>query len=96
MIDWYNVFANSLWIIALAFALATISFARFEAHIHGIKLGKLLSKPDWQVKLNLAGLIFCLGLAATSSKTWEQVVWGVMTLLFAFQVWIAARSEVES
>ena len=44
MIDWYNLFANALWIFALALALATLGFARWGARMEGEKLKTVLNR----------------------------------------------------
>jgi len=93
MIEWYNLFANAIWIFALALVLAMISFARWEALSQGMKLREVLSLPAWQIKLNITGGIFCIGLALTSAKTWEQALWGVMAVLFGVQIWLIAKSS---
>jgi len=92
MIDWYNLFANALWIFALAFALAVIGFARWKASQDSTKLGMVLNQTGWQMALNTAGVVFCLGLAATSNKLWEQILWLVMGLLFVLQIGLAIWS----
>lgn len=91
MIDWYTLFSNSLWILALALALAVLGMARWGARQQGMKLGKVLNRPSWQIALNVCGIIFCFGLAATADRTWEQIVWLVMAVLFGVQIWIVAR-----
>jgi hypothetical protein len=93
MIDWYSLFANSLWIVALALALAVISFARWQAYQDDVKLGSVLNRPDWQVPLNIAGVIFCLGLTTTSQKLWEQILWLVMGILFVLQIGLAIWAQ---
>ena len=93
MINWYNLAANSLWIFALALALATISFARWEARSTGAKLGETLNLPGWQTPLNIAGVLFCGGLAATSDVTWERVLWLVLGVLFLVQVVMSRLSS---
>ena len=93
MIDWYNLAANSLWILALALALAAISFARWEAVQRREKLGQILNQRGWQVALHLAGVLFSLGLAATSDVGWERIVWLAMTIVFGVQmVWTAKNN----
>ena len=92
MIAWYNLFANALWIFALALVLAVLSYARWQAYQDGVKLGAMLNRPGWQMTLNIAGVIFCLGLAAASSKLWEQILWLVMGLLFVLQIGLALRA----
>lgn len=86
MINWYNLTANSLWIIALALALATLSFARWEARELDQRLGAILSQSKWQTALNLAGILFCGGLAATTEVIWERAVWGILAILFMIQL----------
>lgn len=86
MIDWVNLAANALWIIALSLALAVLSFASWEAKVGGERLRVVLSRPRWELALNLAGALFCLGLAATSDKMWEQALWLVLAGLYLFQI----------
>ncbi len=86
MIDWYNVFANSLWIFALALALATISFVRWEALSHDKNIYQVLTQPRWRKLLHIAGIVFSLGVAATVDVFWERVLWIVLALLFVVQV----------
>lgn len=86
MIDWLNLAANALWICALALALAVLSFASWEAKVGGERLRIVLSRPRWEFTLNLAGVLFCLGLAATSSKIWERALWLVLAGLYLFQI----------
>jgi hypothetical protein len=86
MIDWLNVAANSLWIVALALALATLSFARYVAHREGKKLGHVLSGAKWETLLNLSGALFCLGMASTTKIIWKQIIWTIMMVLFLIQL----------
>ncbi|MEA3350301.1 MAG: hypothetical protein U9Q82_06750 [Chloroflexota bacterium] len=87
MINWYNLFANSLWILALSLALGVISYTRWEAKQQGDRLRDRLDQPQRGIPLNLAGALFCLGLAATSHVWWEIVLWLLLFLLFMIQVW---------
>ncbi|PIX46865.1 MAG: hypothetical protein CO064_00530 [Anaerolineae bacterium CG_4_9_14_0_8_um_filter_58_9] len=86
MIDWLNLAANALWICALALALAVLSFASWEAKADGERLRVVLSRPRWEFTLNLAGALFCLGLAATSDRIWERALWLVLAGLYLFQI----------
>jgi hypothetical protein len=86
VIDWYNLAANALWIIALALALTVLSFASWEARVSGERLRVALSRPRWEFTLNLAGAMFCLGLAATSDRIWERALWLVLAGLYLFQI----------
>jgi hypothetical protein len=85
MIDWYNLASNALWIFALALALAVFSFAYWERCVTGERMRVILAKPRWEVGLNLAGTLFCLGLAATSDRIWGRVLWLVLMGLYLVQ-----------
>jgi hypothetical protein len=91
MIDWYNLAANALWIIGCAIALATLSFASFQAAMTKQKFTAHLKLPGMQIALNLAGMLFSLGLAATDDRLLVQVLWLVFAALFLFQMVAAIR-----
>lgn len=88
MINWYNLFANSLWILALALALATLSHARWQARRNSERLKDQLDHPRWGIPLNLSGVLFCLGLALTSDTWWEITLWGLLGISFIVQFWL--------
>ncbi len=89
MIDWFNVFANGLWIFSLALALAVISYARWEAIHRSLKLKAIINEYRWQVALNIAGMFFCAGLAFTTPVLWERILWWVLFVLFLIQIGLA-------
>jgi hypothetical protein len=86
MIDWYNLVMNSLWIFACALALATLSYASWQASISGEKFRKQLEQPGYQLFLNIAGLLFCIGLAGTSDVTWQRILWILLAVGFTVQI----------
>ena len=90
MIDWQGLVPNALWITGLSIALTVLSYTIWQARVSGESLRQHLSQAPNQVALNLAGLLFCLGLAGSSSRTWEQVVWLVLGLGFALQIGAAS------
>lgn len=85
MIDWYEVFSNALWIFGCAVALAAVSYASWEASVRSERLRDSLGRPKFRLALSLAGVLFCLGLAATSHTAIEIVIWLILTALFVFQ-----------
>jgi hypothetical protein len=86
MIDWFNLVANALWILACAIALATLSHASWAASLRHEKLGKILALRQYHTSINLAGILFCLGLAGTSHKWWEIMLWLIIGALFTGQL----------
>ena len=82
MINWFSLAINSLWILACAIGLATLSQASWVASLRHEKLQKILSLPHYQTSINLVGILFCLGLAGTSHKLWESVLWLILMELY--------------
>lgn len=94
MIDWPNLAFNTLWILGLALALVALSYASWEASVYHEKFRARLNRPPIQISLDLAGVLFCAGLAATSGKTYEVVLWAILGVAFAGQTvysWIQNR-----
>ncbi|MFV1948568.1 MAG: hypothetical protein ACC633_01395 [Anaerolineales bacterium] len=87
MINWFQLFTNSLWIFALALVLAVLSYARWESKMGKGRFNDLLNKPPGAFLINMAGLLFCLGLAMMDQAWWQRLLWGVLVLLFAAQIW---------
>lgn len=86
MIDWYTLLMNAVWIFACALALATLSYASWQASTHDEKFRVALGKTGNQVALNTAGLMFCAGLAGTSDVLWQRILWILLAMGFAYQI----------
>jgi len=82
MIDWFNLFANSLWILGCALAFSTLSYASWKASINQQKLRILLNALEYQRAFNFSGILFCIGLALTSERLFETILWGILAILF--------------
>jgi len=85
MIDWFSLAPNALWITGLAIALAIVSHASWQAALHHEKLRTWLGQPAYQIFFDLAAVLFCLGMAATSRRAWEIILWSVLAVLFVAQ-----------
>ena len=94
MIDWYNLLMNSLWILACALALATLSFASWQASVTREKFRKQLSQPGFQISFNIAGLLFCIGLAGTSEIIWQRVLWVLLAVGFSVQLGVELYKKI--
>jgi hypothetical protein len=86
MIDWFNLVANALWILACAIALATLSYASWAASLRHEKMRKILALPQYQTIMYIAGILFCVGLAGTSQKWWEILLLLIIVALFLGQM----------
>lgn len=82
MIDWTNLFANALWILGLSTGLADLSWASWQASATRTRLREQINRPVHQAWINFAGLLFSLGLAATTDRAWELFLWLALALLF--------------
>jgi len=95
MIDWFNLVMNSFWILGCTIALATLSYASWEASTVKEKFIIRLKQPGYQISLNIAGLLFCIGLAGTSDVVWQQILWGLLGLGFVFQIFMEIKRSRE-
>jgi hypothetical protein len=83
LINWLDVAFGALWILGLSIALATLSYASWQASIYKQSLRQRLALPGAQKAFSLAGLLFCAGLAGGAASTWEMILWVVLGLSFA-------------
>lgn len=86
MIDWINLGSNALWIVGLSIALAALSYASWDASNHHESFRSSLKKPGLMMSLNLAGLFFSLGMAATASSILVIILWMILAITFAAQI----------
>ena len=96
MINWLNLLFNTIWIIALALALAMISMAYYQAKQRAEKMGSLLNTPKFSVPLNMSGALFCLGMALTSERWWEILLWIVLLGMFFYQGYKISKLNIKS
>ncbi len=82
MIDWFHLLTNALWILACALALAAISYASWQASSQQKRLREILNGTGYQLLFNLAGLLFCLGLAGSDTQVWKIILWLVLAAAF--------------
>lgn len=82
MIDWISVGSNTLWILGCAIGLGTLSYASWQASVYNQKFTARLRSTPILACLNLAGLLFSLGLAATSDTAIEKILWLILAVAF--------------
>lgn len=86
MFDLVNLLSNAVWVFACALTLATLSYACWKSSTQKAKLLTVLRDYRYQIALNLSGVLFCVGQAATSNANWEIFIWILLAVLFAAQV----------
>ena len=87
MIQWWYVMANSIWILALALALAVFSIAYYQAQLGKVKIASNLGTPKFVIPLYVAGGLFSLGMALTTDTWWEIALWFVLMGLFFYEMY---------
>jgi len=94
MIDWLNLLTNSIWIFALALALAVFSIAYYQSQQRGEKIRSILNTPKYALPLNISGALFCLGMTLTSYRWWEIMLWVVLMVLFVIQIFQSIKYKM--
>jgi hypothetical protein len=80
MIDWQSLFLNSLWIVGLAILLAGFSYHYWLALETQQRVRLVWQRPSWQRFAWLGLAFFAAGLAGTSPRWWETVIWIIFLL----------------
>jgi hypothetical protein len=75
MIDFAQVAANALWVLGLALLLAVWSYARYEAHLEGVKTREMLGRLSYSLWINGGLLLFVVGMALTEDRWWARGLW---------------------
>lgn len=83
MINWSNLMGNTLWMLACAAALATVSHASWEASARKGKLLSVLKLPAYRLALVLAAISFCLGMCWIANSLVGTVLWLLLAAGFA-------------
>jgi hypothetical protein len=94
MIDWWNVFTNSLWIIGLACALAVFSRADWLASAESAGLRHALKETARRAEFTLALALASVGAGLGVVRAWERALWLLLAtalVLLAFRLWLGGR-----
>jgi hypothetical protein len=77
----WGIATNGLWIVGLAILLATWSYGRWAAQNARVKTRIKLQELRYALALDLGLLLFVIGMAATESRRWAQVIWALLGLV---------------
>ncbi len=72
-----------------------IQYCLLSAKQQEEKIRKLLSLSKYALPLSIAGAMFCLGMALTSARWWEILLWIVMMGLFGYQLFMIGKLKIE-
>jgi hypothetical protein len=81
MISWQSVLFHSAWILGLSILLATFSYHFWLAGQAGNKVIAQLGDTGFLRFFWLGIGLICVGLAGTSGRLWEIVLWAVLALV---------------
>ena len=96
MIDWIGIVVNGVWIFGLAVIVATLGyadwFATFHSHASRTRMRDVLRQTAFRIALWSGLALFCVGVALSGGRWWERVLWGVLAIMSAVEVWQAGRA----
>lgn len=93
LIPWRTVGFTALWILGLAVILTLLGFADYHAGVEGTRARQILHRPVYRAGINGGLTLFCLGLLGSSGAWWETILWGLLTLGFAYTAWRALKER---
>lgn len=83
MIDWWNVFTNSLWIVGLAAALAVLSYSDWLASTRGRGLRSALRRLARSRSFVASMALVCVGVGLGTTVWWQRGLWYLLAIGFA-------------
>jgi hypothetical protein len=93
LIDVWQVASNALWVLGLSVLLATWSFARYEAHMAGVKTREKFAELGYALVLNAGLLLFIAGMAATERRWWARGLWVLLGIGIVVDSVLRVRQE---
>ncbi len=75
MVNLWDIFFNSLWILGLAVLLGVWSYARYSAHVTGVRVRDKLNILKYALVLNCGLLLFLAGMALTEDRWYAKILW---------------------
>jgi hypothetical protein len=93
-----DVLIDALWILGLAGVFATFSYMDYYRHQRRWRWRDAWQRPCLLMPLSLSLTIFSLGVGLSGATAyqpapwWESAVWGVMTVIFAWQTFLYTQS----
>jgi len=89
MLDLRLLAGGALWILGLAICLAAYGYARWWAYQNNVRIRRVIGRPLFLIPLFVGLTVFCSGMALSTTRGWEIILWSVLAVLCAAQsVWI--------
>lgn len=87
MIDGWSLAVSALWILGLALGLAAASFAYWLPSSRKSTGLESHAPRNLRAFLAGAGVLFSIGWGLSTGETWERLVWCLLAVLLAIQMW---------
>ena len=91
MIDWFYVFANTLWILGLAVILASLSLTHWLANLQGQSFRRALTEPRVRLVNAVGFVMFTMALTLLVGPWWYKIGWIVVLALSIWEGYLAWR-----
>ena len=91
MIDWGNLAANTLWVLGSALALATFSYASWQASLDRKGILYHLGQEITLKSFDLSGIMVCMGLAYLSGSPILVALWCALGATFLVHFFFLLR-----
>jgi hypothetical protein len=92
VINWTDVGFSTIWIFGASIILATFSYLYWVSTVSKQSLREQMKRPGYQQPLWIGLVLIAVGMAGTSSRTWEAVVWIILALLGSVNLWHVTQS----
>ncbi len=93
VIEWSSVFFNGLWLVGSAVLLAGLSWHYWQAGEHKRPFRQQFQQPSFAQTGWIGLSLVTMGLAGTSSTTWETVLWVIGTAVCLLKTYQSLGGE---
>ncbi|MFO7682815.1 MAG: hypothetical protein R6X34_22480 [Chloroflexota bacterium] len=93
VINWFSVFINLFWVVGLAVLLAAFSYHAWLAGEEERPLKLQLNQTAFQKYFWLSVALIAIGLAGTSQRTWEILIWTIFTLISIYNLFTLFKTR---
>ncbi len=94
MIDFWNLFTHSLWIVGAAIVVASWSWLDWRSAARGTGIRGTLARALWSPGMALGLALACLGAGLGVAPGWQRVAWLLLAgVLALYSGWALVRGR---